>query len=371
MKAKTKKPVQDIKASETILTGVSAVEPVIEKYDLSDEDESKAYQGQMSKALNWYTSSWDEKNYYRAAIQYVKKAGLKSYLSAVENADFLDIRMIGAIGRLILREQFVSPDHIEKIMVKLSSLKDKSPKKSVDVDTVTEKKTVQDRIQDLANVHITEFEGAIDDLIVKGEEFSTQAYLTSNEVSGPVAKKISDYFKPILDELKLIKTDEEIREAYTYLTSAKIKKLIALVQSFVSDSDQQKVSATVRKPRKTKPKSPAKLVEKLKYLKENEELKLKSVKPTDIVGASEAWFYDVEKRKLTVYHAADGGLSVKGTTILNFDVNTSETKMIRKPTSLKGVTGKRAMNNLWKSIKTKGSKPNGRTNDNMIIMTAN
>lgn len=366
-----KKPVQDLKVSETILTGVSASEPIIEKYDLTDEDEVRAYQGQMAKALNWYNASWDEKAYHRSAIQYVKKTGLKSYVPAVESADFLDIRMVGVIGRLILRDQFVSPDHIEKLMNKLTTIKEKTPKKSVSSEVVTEKKTVQDRIQDLANAHIAELEGAIDDLIVKGTEFSVQAYLTANEVSGQVAKRISDYFKPILEELKLIKIDDEVREAYGYLTTSKIKKMTALVESFVTDSEQQKVSATVRKPRKTKPKSPAKLVEKLKYMKTFEELGMKSVKATDLVGASEAWFYDTTKRKLTVYHAADGGLSVKGTTILNFDVNTSETKMIRKPSTLKGVTGKRAMNNLWKSIKTKGSKPNGRTNDNMIIVSVN
>lgn len=363
-----KKPVQDLKVSETILTGVSANEPIIEKYDLTDEDEAKAYQGQMAKALNWYNATWDEKAYFRSALQYVKKTGLKTYVSLVENADFHEIRMIGALGRLILRDQFVSPDHIEKIMLKLSSLKKKTVKKSVDAP---ERKTVQDRILDASSAHIATFEGAIDDLIVKGEEFSAKAYLTANEVSGAVSKKISDYFKPVLEELKLIKTDDELREAYGHLTTAKIKKMTALVESFVNDSEQQKVSATVRKPRKTKPKSPAKQVEKLKFMKEFDELKLKSVKPTDIVGASEAWFYDTAKRKLTVYRASEGGLSVKGTTILNFDVNESETKMIRKPTALKGVSGKRAMNNLWKSIKTKASKPNGRTNDNMIILSVN
>lgn len=364
---KNKKPVQDLQVSETILTGVSANEPIIEKYDVADEDEAKAYQSAMAKALNWYSATWDDKAYTKAAVQYLKKAGLKSYVNLIDDADFFDIRLIGALGRLIIRDQFVSPDHLEKLMNRVGKLKEKIPKKVVS-DTPVEKKTVQERVVDAASAHITVFEGAIDDLIVKGEEFSAKAYLTSNEVSGVVAKKISDYFKPVLEELKLIKTDEEIRDAYQHLTTAKIKKLTALVESFVTDSEQQKVSATVRKPRKTKPKSPAKLVEKLKYMKEFDELKLKSVKPQDIIGASEAWFYDTAKRKLTVYRTDAGGLSVKGTTILNYDVTVSEVKTVRKPETLKGVTGKRAMNTLWKTIKTKGAKPNGRINENMIIM---
>jgi len=364
---KSKKPVQDLQVSETALSGVSASEPIIEKYDVTDEEEFKAYQCAMGKALNWYTASWDDKAYTKSALQYLKKSGLKTYVKLIDDADFFDIRMIGALGRLITRDQFVSPDHLEKLMNRIGNLKEKSPKKVTQTEPV-EKKTVQDRVVDAASAHITVFEGAIDDLIVKGEDFSAKAYLTSNEVSGAVSKKISDYFKPVLDELNLIKTDEEIRDAYQHLTTVKIKKLTALVESFVVDSEQQKVSATVRKPRKTKPKSPAKLVEKLKFMKEFDELKLKSVKPTDLVGANEAWFYDTTKRKLTVYRTDAGGLSVKGTTILNFDVTASEVKTIRKPETLKGVTGKRAMNALWKTMKTKGSKPNGRINENMIIL---
>jgi hypothetical protein len=271
------------------------------------------------------------------------------------------------LGRLVIRDQFVSPDHLEKLMLRVGKLKEKAPKKVVDEDA-PERKTVQERVIDAASAHITVFEGAIDDLIVKGEEFSAKSYLTSNEVSGAVSKKISDYFRLILEELKLAKTDDEVREAYDYLPTAKLKKLTALVETFVVDSEQQKVSATVRKPRKTKPKSPAKLVEKLKFLKDFSELKLKSVKPADLIGASEAWFYDTVKRKLTVYRTDVGGLSVKGTTILNFDVTTSEVKTVRKPETLTGATNKRSINTLWKTIKTKGTKPNGRTNENMIIL---
>jgi hypothetical protein len=274
--------------------------------------------------------------------------------------------MIGVLGRLVNRDQFVSPDHLEKLMNRVGKLKPTTKKVVTDVNP--ERKTVQERVVDAASAHIMVFEGAIDDLIVKGEEFSAKSYLTSNEVSGAVSKKISDHFKPVLEELKLIKTDEEIRDAYQHLTTAKIKKLTALVESFVNDSEQQKVSATVRKPRKTKPKSPVKLVEKLKYMKEFDELKLKSAKPTALIGASEAWFYDTVKRKLTVYKTDAGGLSVKGTTILNFDVTASEVKTVRKPELLKGMSGKRAINTLWKSIKTKGVKPNGRINENMIIV---
>lgn len=356
------KKTQEIEKSMTILTGKTDKEPIVEAGD--------DYACQMAKALNWYNATWDEKAYQRAAIQYVKKAGLKGYVECVSNADFLEVRMIGVVGRLMIRGQFVSLADVEKIMIRLDDLKRKYVKKTVVSDSAP-KKSIQDHIQEAARTHIAEFEGAIDDLIEKGTEFSAKSYLVSNEVSGVVAKKISDYFGPVLAELKAVKKDEELQEAYSHLSASKMKKLIALVESFVNDSDQQKVSATVRKPRKKKEKPASKIVEKVKYMKEFAELKLKSINPKTIVGASELWVYQPVKRKLTVFRAAEGGLSVKGQTLVNFDISLSETKTLRKPEEFfKTALNKRAINGAWKAIKAKISKPRGRLNEEMVLLAA-
>lgn len=358
------KKTQDIEKSMTILTGKTDKEPVVEAGD--------DYACQMAKALNWYNATWDEKAYQRAAIQYVKKAGLKGYVDCVSEADFLEVRMIGVVGRLMVRGQFVSLADVEKIMIRLDELKKKYIKKTVVSDSAP-KKSIQDHIQEAAQAHIASFEGAIDDLLEKGTEFSAKSYLVSNEVSGVVAKKISDYFGPILAELKAIKKDEELKEAYSHLSPAKLKKLVALVESFVSDSDQQKVSASARKPRKKKDKPAAKVVEKVKYMKEFDDLKLKSIAPKTIVGSAELWVYQPAKRKLTVFKAAEGGLSVKGQTLVNFDVEESWTKTLRKPEDFfKNLNlGKRALNAAWKALKSKTSKPRGRLNEEMILLAAN
>lgn len=357
-----KKKTQDIEKSTAVLTGKTENEPII----AIDGD----YTTQMAKALNWYNTTWDEKAYHRAAIQYVKKAGLKGYVECVSNADFLEVRMIGVIGRLLTRDQFVKADDIEKIMIRLDELKRKYVKKVA--VRPTEKKSIQDHINDAANDHIAFFEGAIDELITNGTEFSAVSYLVSNEVSGVVAKKISDYFRPILTEFKSIKKDEELQEAYGYLSAARLKKLIALVESFVTDSDQQKVSAAVRKPRKKKEKPASKIVEKVKFMPSAEVGKttLKSVAPKSIVGASELWVYHPAKRKLTVFKAAEGGLTVKGQTLVNFDLQESWTKTLRKPDDFFTNTAlnKRAINAAWKALKGKSSKPRGRINEEMVLI---
>jgi hypothetical protein len=119
-------------------------------------------------------------------------------------------------------------------------------------------------------------------------------------------------------------------------------------------------------------------VAKLKYLKEFKDavnkLDLVSVHPTKLHGASEAWVYDTSKRKLHHYIADEYSkcFTVKGNTILGFDTNKSEIKTLRKPgEQIKEVMGsKPAARKYFNDIKAVSSTPNGRFNENMIILKA-
>ena len=133
-----------------------------------------------------------------------------------------------------------------------------------------------------------------------------------------------------------------------------------------------------RAPRKRKAVPVEKIVSKLKYLKEFKDpankLDLVSVHPTKLHGASEAWVYDTAKRKMHHYIADEYSKSftVKGNTILGFDTNASEIKTLRKPgEQIKEVMGsKPAARKYFKDIKAVATTPNGRFNENMIILKA-
>jgi hypothetical protein len=107
-------------------------------------------------------------------------------------------------------------------------------------------------------------------------------------------------------------------------------------------------------------------------MKEFSELKLKSCKPEDILTSTELWVYNTKYRKVTVYKADNGTLSVKGTTILGFDIKNSKTQMLRKPEEFfKGLSmGKRALNSAIKNLTTKPTTPNGRINEECILLGA-
>jgi hypothetical protein len=130
-----------------------------------------------------------------------------------------------------------------------------------------------------------------------------------------------------------------------------------------------------RKPRAKKAVSPEKLCRKFKFLKEFEELSLKSELVTRLVGASEAWLYDTAKRKL-IHVMSDshiGTFTVKGSAIAGFDTLTTVQKTLRKPAEqIKAVMsgGKPAMRKEFAAIKATETKFNGRGNENLVILKA-
>jgi hypothetical protein len=99
-----------------------------------------------------------------------------------------------------------------------------------------------------------------------------------------------------------------------------------------------------------------------------------SISPVKLHGASEAWIYDTAKRKLHHYIADEYSKSftVKGNTILGFDKTKSEIKTLRKPAEqIKEVMGsKPAARKFFDSIKAVSIAPNGRFNENLIILKA-
>jgi hypothetical protein len=113
----------------------------------------------------------------------------------------------------------------------------------------------------------------------------------------------------------------------------------------------------------------------MKYLNEFSELKLTSVAPKTVLGSTEIWLYDTQKRKLS-YYVADshiGTMTVKGTTIVGFDATKSGVKTLRKPADvLKKLMagGKPASRKVFSEINAVHAQPNGRTNEHTIILKA-
>ncbi len=267
--------------------------------------------------------------------------------------------------------------------------------------------TIQERIRDQAVIQSEAIddwlEGWISDpKLFDPKGFNFKDHFIDMRVTQAHARKLKTFYVDALvdfDELEryptagqLKKMSEhdadmwlQLKEGLGHIKKPDIKNyriainelLIAL--DFVIDS-----AKATRKPRKAKVYSSDKLVAKLKYAKVDDRFKVASVNPTDIIGASELWVFNVKTRKLGKYVAKNidpkgmqrqgSGLSVKGTTILDFDEQVSIQKTLRKPADqLKEFkdSGKVKLRKFLDDIPTTDTKLNGRCNPETILLKIN
>jgi len=240
----------------------------------------------------------------------------------------------------------------------------------------TERKvTVKDRVRAIANQHGATIDDEIDSFRANGykSKFNAAKYIKGHQLSGPVAKILSDYFRPHLAEYQaaLVETDPEWRACYL-CTDKQLERTIEFLKSIVDACDETvKKAVAQRKPRARKVKPPEVVTLNLKCRPEFPELGLFGVPVASIIDSQEAWFYDTEKRRLVRYVAKDrDGLGVKGTTILNYDEKNSGIRPVRKPAEFfkEHMTGARAFNRAWSMIRGKISPVKSRTNENMVLL---
>jgi len=240
--------------------------------------------------------------------------------------------------------------------------------------------SIQERLRDAAIAMTSEIEDAIELFQEDPETFDPKAFKMLNLLKAKGAKAahtriIKNFYIRNLEELVEAATtkDEQLKEGYSHLSKAQLKKITAFYQEIVSACDMLGQEAKVnRKPRAKKVVPADKLVAKLKYQKTNEQLKLVSINPADIVGAKELWVYNTKSRKLGKYVADEyKDLSIKGTSITGYNETLSVQKTLRKPEDqIKEfkAAGKVQLRKFLDDIKAVDIKLNGRINEEVLLL---
>jgi len=165
----------------------------------------------------------------------------------------------------------------------------------------------------------------------------------------------------------------QLNEGYSNFTKRKLREFAKFIAEIIKTvekyADYRKAN---RKPRQTKPKSPAQQTKNLKYLVKSEELGISSVMPVEIVGAQAVWLYNTKTRKLSNYSTDSAlGLTIKGQTIQNYDPEISRQKTCKKPAEqLKNLlsAGKVVLKKFLDGINTKAENVNGRINSQTLLI---
>jgi len=346
------------------------------------------YMRDLISALNYYNSNHDDKDKKKWLISHLAKTDKKLAVELLK-VDEYHFRYAGILARLMdggseLQEK--EANYFNERLVKLKEQvgsrqksQDKLDKKTADALAAAAPSNVisiQQRMEEKARELASEIDGAIDDFLInKKNDFSTKNYLLANLVAAPIAKRIGEMYIDTAAELReaIEGTDPQLVEGYSHFTKRELKKFAEFVDGIISDCNQQVQTAKAnRAPRKRKEKPASVQVARMKYLKEFAELNLKSVKPEGIINSTEVWVYNTKYRRVGVYKADNGVLAVKGTTVLGFSVTESKQFTLRKPADFfKGLTiGKRPLNAKMKTLTTKSAVPNGRINEETIILGA-
>ena len=326
----------------------------------------------ISQALNWYNYMSSDDQSRDWFFTYAKRSYTKNEISQLRKLPKWRIsKTLGNIARILLNGNELPKENMDyfdngvKDLLKLASQIVEENEEAVAVKAVVD---IQARVRDKAQVIITNLEEELD-LVMEGKEFSMYTFCQANELNAQILNIVSDYYRPQYDEI--MSNDEQVQEAF----GKRLKFWINFWQSFFSDIERyvnNKKVTKVRKPREKKAKSAVDLVKNLKYQKEEPSLKIVSVHPTELVGCTQLWTYNTKYKKLSRYDSVGpAGIQVKGTTLIGYDVETSMSKGLRKPeASIQALlgAGKVSLRKLMDEIKTVESKPNGRINQDTILL---
>ncbi len=320
---------------------------------------------QLSDALNWYNYMIEIKIGRKWLEEFLKNEQRLNDLAVVENTDDCWISMAmcsharmrtnGTIFSVRDTEWFD-----EKIKYLYSKQKVKQPKDQSDKSSISIQDRVRKKNESLCS--------SVEEMIDLGE-VDVYNFLLKNEATPSAATYICDFYQPMYDETML--DDPDVKESY----GKKLKYWQELYKKIVDDCQQyigNKKAVKVKKPRTIKVKPITKIVEKLNYQKEFGPLRLVSISPTEIVGATQLWVYNSKTRILGVYNTSEGAtLSVKGSTIINWDEKKSQAKRLRKPEEvIPGFlkAGKVILRTYLDDIKTTKQEVNGRINKDTILL---
>ena len=333
----------------------------------------------LMRTLSWYAQNKDNKDSYKYACDFMKKNHKLDVSSVIKNQS----PTFGFVCRILSNGGTLPEKNLIWVNEEIEKLKDliKNKKEPViDIEEPVVKVAVpniQDRLREKASECVGELEGQLDDLIISkfSADLSPYGLMHGMEIKGVHTKHISEWFKKRRIEFdEVLHTDDpQIKEGYSNFTKPQLKKLIAWCDQVITDCTKISGEAVKsRKPRKRKTKTPEQLVAKVKVLDKFDELKLVSIPTKEIIGAMQLWVYNTKTRKLGCYHAIDAdGLSVKGSSLSNFNESKSVSKTLRKPEAtlpdvVKG--GKVLLRNYMDGIKAVATGLTGRLNADTILI---
>jgi hypothetical protein len=344
--------------------------------------EQQGTKSEMMSAFNWYNYFCGKKEAKTFVIEYLQSLSKKEEVSTISSLPDSQFNLqLGWLARMMCLGykpddetiQFFK-NEFDETMVKAKFAK---ANKVVEKPATAQVVNIQERITEKARDEMGELEGFIDDFVLNGckSKVDIANFMKSRQYSSVVAKRICDTFIGRAKELEevLDGNDDQLKEGYSNFSKPELKRFKELLDTIVSESNRLgDANKPIRKKRKIKEKPATVLVSKMNYMQEFPELNLKSVQPEKLIGAMQIWTYNTKTKLLGVYNADNAkGITVKGSTLQNFNEQTSIGKRLRKPEIVLPnllSAGKVQIKKILPDLTTKESTLTGRMNSDTLIV---
>lgn len=353
------------------------------------EDQAK---GKYFFSLNWYNYMANDAQKKKWVLDYAKKKKMKEdvlkrlqsvdakrfdvgYGDAGENDMGMDMGVYArllALGAPVPKEKETKlKKYIVYLITKKSSTSDDS--------TSTNTPNIQENIRNKASVILAEILNIEEKMISSRFKESGQEALNilkREETKGVHCKFIKDELGTMIKEIESSSKDVDLKEAYSVFKKPELKKYLNWLKSLVTECDLKIANMSrTRKPRKKRVRSAEDVAKRAQIQESFSELNLKSMPASSIVGSSSVVLFNTKTKELQLLSSFPGQeLTIKGTTIFNFDPSSSTKKKVRKMDVIKTsfskkITITKVRELIEKTLRTKSSVPNGRLNKYTMILS--
>lgn len=362
--------------------------------DSSNEDEN--FKTRIITALNWANAVLTTQQLKAQTIEYLIANDLPLYnLESLEDYKFTSV---GKTAWLLNNQCPLPQSWIERLQIKLNELyNDNSTQDALDEEinaqAVKPNKTAIKTANAIKKIeeNIAFIDNLIDDAVLNNQEANESAVyhrFTGEKLDEKIAKTI--YAHLMLSHAKL---NNEIADLTQLSQEQRIEQFdtIQVFDAYVNNIDKT-IDATIsvanqissylgnkkslkKSERKLGSKHKAKRIEaqvqNLNFKVQDATYKVISINPTAIAESQTLLAFNTKSRKLAIYVAStDQGLSVRGTTIQNYDEEKSVQKIIKNKDMLAQIQSGniRRAQVLLESIRAKFTQTTGRINEHTILL---
>ncbi len=359
-------------------------------------DETNTDEGFNAKiltALNWANAMLSPEALKQEVLEFCRKENIET--NKIETAPEFNFAAIGKLAWLSNNGCPIFDHWRSRIFLKVQDILNSEDMKNDDVE-VEEKKISKTEIRQYNLLKRTDelmayLENEIDEMVLNKEDIN-ESKVYQKLVNDSADEKAADSAKLILkdrhstlvtefnalesmDEESIIVDfdDRETYEKYVSDIEDNINSLVIVLNQISSFLGNKKLLK--KSERKGNNKFKAKRIEtqvqNVNFKVQDSTFKVTSINPVAIVGSQTLLVFNTKTRKLSVYCAKDDvGLSIKGTTIQNFDEEKSFQKIIKKPAMISQMQEAiiRRVCVLLDGVKAKESSVTGRLNDQSILL---